>query len=436
MTKPVNTIILAAGKGTRMQSSLPKVLQPLSDKPLLEHVLLAAQQVSQQTYTVVGFEAETVKKAFADKQTKWVHQDKQLGTGHAVLQALKHIQTPSVALVLYGDVPLIKTKTLKKLIKKAQENTLALLSVELKNPTGYGRIIRKNNKIVAIVEHKDATEAQKKITEVNTGILALDSELLNQYLQNIQPNNAQGELYLTDVIELATQAGLDISSLLAVDEFEVFGVNDKQQLGELERVFQLRQAQQMMRQGLQIRDAHRFDCRGLLTFGKDCEIDINTVFIGNVTLGDGVKILPNCVIENAQICSHAVIGPFARIRPESVIGEKVKIGNFVGVKKSTIGAQSKVSHLSYIGDSTIGKKVNIGAGVITCNYDGVNKHQTTIEDNVFIGSSSQLIAPITLKEGSTIGAGSTLTKDTPKNTLTLSRNRQISLKNWKKPTRD
>jgi bifunctional UDP-N-acetylglucosamine pyrophosphorylase/glucosamine-1-phosphate N-acetyltransferase len=430
--KTINTVVLAAGKGTRMHSKKPKVLQILSDKTLLQHVLHSASQVCDKTIVVYGFEGEAVKKSIFS-EVVWVEQAQQLGTGHAVTQALKEISDDTTTLILYGDVPLIQPATLKNLLEKSFETGVALLSVVLKNPTGYGRVIRKNHKVQAIVEQKDANQGQLEIHEVNTGIMAVDSVLLKKYLSMVDANNAQGEFYLTDIIALAVKDKKTIGSVVVANEYEVMGVNDKSQLATLERFFQKNQAEKFMQCGLSIKDPSRFDCRGTLSFGMDCEVDINTVFIGKVVLGAGVKILPNCVIENATIQDNAIVGPFARIRPGTIVGMGAKIGNFVEVKKSTIGDGSKVSHLSYIGDASIGAGVNIGAGVITCNYDGVNKHQTLIEDNAFIGSSSQLVAPIKVGENSTIGAGSTITKDVAKAVLSLSRAKQTTLPNWQKP---
>ncbi len=448
--KNVNAIILAAGKGTHMNSAKPKVLQTLSNKTLLEHVLTQAQAFCAQAYVVVGFGANQVRQAIGDNAVLWVEQREQLGTGHAVQQAMPQIDDDSISLVLYGDVPLIQQQTLTSLVAQAQKTGVALLSVMLDNPTGYGRVIRKNKQIQAIVEQKDANAEQLACCEVNTGIMALDSDLLKRYLGNLKPNNAQGELYLTDVIEMAVKDGKTIASVVAKDDSEVAGVNDKKQLAELERTLQQNQANQFMQQGLTLKDPARFDCRGSLSFGQDCEIDVNVLIEGEVSLGnnasiapnciikntcigDNVSILPNSVIENAVIGNGASIGPFARIRPEANIGENAKIGNFVEVKKSSVGKGSKISHLSYIGDSKIGENVNIGAGVITCNYDGVNKHQTTIEDGAFVGSDTQLVAPVKIGKNATIGAGSTITKDAPEDRLSLSRTKQTTLKDWKRP---
>lgn len=448
----IHGIILAAGKGTRMNSSKPKVLQILSDKTLLEHVLTQAQQLCSKVHVVYGFGGNQVRQTINDDSINWAEQTEQLGTGHAVAQAMPDIDNDSISLVLYGDVPLIKQSTLNDLIKQAQQSGVGLLSVILDNPTGYGRIIRNNNQIQAIVEQKDANAEQLEICEVNTGIMAVNSGLLKTYLNGLDSNNAQGELYLTDIIAMAVNDGKTIASVITDNEFEVAGVNDKVQLAELERTLQQNQATQFMQQGLMLKDPARFDCRGSLSFGQDCEIDVNVVIEGDVTLGnntiispnciikntkigDNVVILPNSVIEDAIIGNGASIGPFARIRPEADIGENAKIGNFVEVKKSTIGKGSKVSHLSYVGDTTMGADVNIGAGVITCNYDGANKHQTTIEDGAFVGSDTQLIAPVTIGKNATVGAGSTITKDVPEDQLGLSRAKQTTLKNWQRPTK-
>lgn len=448
----IHGIILAAGKGTRMNSSKPKVLQTLSNKTLLAHVLAQAQQLCSQVHVVYGFGGEQVQQAINDDNINWVEQAQQLGTGHAVAQAMPDINDDSISLVLYGDVPLIAQSTLENLIVQAQKSGVALLSVILNNPTGYGRIIRQEGQIQAIVEQKDANDAQLEICEVNTGIMAVNSGLLKTYLGGLDTNNAQGELYLTDIIAMAVDDGKTISSVITDNEFEVAGVNDKAQLAELERVFQLNQATNYMQLGLSLKDPNRFDCRGHLNFGKDCEIDVNVVIEGDVTLGnnttiapnciikntkigENVSILPNSVIENAIISNGACIGPFARIRPEANIGENARIGNFVEVKKSTIGTGSKVSHLSYVGDTIMGENVNIGAGVITCNYDGANKHQTHIGNDVFVGSDTQLIAPVSIGDGANIGAGSTIAKDAPEHQLTLSRAKQLTLKSWKRPVK-
>lgn len=449
----IHGIILAAGKGSRMHSSKPKVLHKIAHLTLLEHVLAQAKQTCQHIHVVYGHGAEQVKKSLDDDKLNWVLQKQQLGTGHAVEQAMPDIDDQSISVILYGDVPLIQKQTLAKLIDESVKTGFALITVKLDNPSGYGRIIRNaENQITAIVEHKDANEEQLKVSEVNTGIMAINTALLKKYLSQLDSNNSQGELYLTDTIEMAVSDGVDVSSVEAENEFEVAGVNDKKQLAELERIMQKNMADKMMAEGLTIKDPNRFDCRGELSFGQDCEVDINVIIEGEVTLGnevsigpncyiknstigEGVQILPNSVIEGAFIDDGATIGPFARVRPEAKIGKGAKIGNFVEVKKSTIGAGSKVSHLSYVGDTTMGDNVNIGAGVITCNYDGVNKHQTEIGDDVFVGSDTQLIAPVNVGDGANIGAGSTITKDVPENQLTLSRAKQTTLKNWKRPVK-
>ena len=448
----IHAIILAAGKGTRMNSSKPKVLQTLADNTLLGHVLKQAKLISQKIHVVYGFGGAQVQQTINDSHINWVEQKQQLGTGHAVQQATPHIEDDSISLILYGDVPLIQRATLERLIDACKTSGVALLSVILENPTGYGRIIRNNNIIQAIVEQKDASAEQLKVCEVNTGIMAVETTLLKKYLNNLDTNNAQGELYLTDIIESAVNDGKTIASVITTDEFEVAGVNDKTQLAELERIYQQQQAIKYMQLGLSLKDPSRFDCRGELSFGQDCEIDFNTLIEGVVKLGNNTTIAPNCciknakigdnvtilansVIEDAVIGSGASIGPFARIRPQANIGENAKIGNFVEVKKSTIGKGSKVSHLSYVGDSMVGKDVNIGAGVITCNYDGVNKHQTIIGDGAFIGSDSQLVAPITIGKNATIGAGSTITSSAPEGQLTLSRSKQRPFPSWKRPVK-
>ena len=450
----LTTIILAAGKGTRMRSQLPKILHSIGHKSLLHHVYdLSVAMENNTIHIVIGHGAELVKKTLADFACLWIEQPQQLGTGHAVQQVSNQIDDNSMVLILYGDVPLLQVETLKKLLGKINEKTLALLTVNLQNPTGYGRIVRNDlGKVLRIVEEKDATEIEKKITEGNTGILAVQGKALKKWLSQLGNNNAQGEYYLTDIIAFAVADGFEIATSSPANEDEVLGVNDKLQLAHLERVYQLQQAQNLMRQGLTLRDPSRFDLRGLLEVGQDVEIDVNVIFEGenrignnvkigancyikNATIGDDVIILSNCVIDTAVIGANSRIGPFARLRPETVLATDTHIGNFVEIKKSIIGQGSKVNHLSYIGDSLVGKKVNIGAGTITCNYDGVNKFQTIIEDGAFIGSDTQLVAPVTVGKNATIGAGSTITKDTPDNQLTLSRSKQMSLENWQRPVK-
>ena len=450
----LTTIILAAGKGTRMRSELPKVLQLIGHKPLLRHVYdLSAELENNTIHVVIGHGSEQVKKTLADLSVNWIEQTQQLGTGHAVQQVKNQLDDNSTVLILYGDVPLLQVETLQLLLSKTNEKTLALLTVNLANPKGYGRIVRDDSgKVLRIVEEKDANVTEKEITEVNTGILAVKGVALKKWLSQLNNNNAQGEYYLTDIIALAVADDFEITTTSPQTEDEVLGVNDKLQLAHLERVYQLQQAQNLMRQGVTLRDPNRFDLRGLLEVGQDVEIDINVIFEGenrlgnnvkigancsikNATIGDNVIILPNCVIENAVVGANSRIGPFARLRPETILATDTHIGNFVEIKKSIIGQGSKINHLSYIGDSLIGKKVNIGAGTITCNYDGANKFQTIIEDGAFIGSDTQLVAPVTIGKNATIGAGSTITKDTPGNQLTLSRSKQMSLEGWQRPVK-
>ncbi len=451
----LTTVILAAGKGTRMRSQLPKILHFIGHKSLLRHVYDSSVNLNNNAiHVVIGHGAEQVKKTLANLSVNWIEQTQQLGTGHAVQQVSNQIDDNSMVLILYGDVPLLQAETLKALLGKTNEKTLSLLTVNLKNPTGYGRIVRNDSgKVLRIVEEKDASSTEKIIAEVNTGILAVQGASLKKWLSQLNNNNAQGEYYLTDIIALAVEDGFDIATTAPQNEDEVLGVNDKLQLAHLERVYQLQQAQNLMREGVSLRDPKRFDLRGeIIELGQDVEIDVNVIFEGenrignnvkigancsikNATIGDDVIILANCVIENAVIGANSRIGPFARLRPETVLATETHIGNFVEIKKSTIGQGSKVNHLSYIGDSLIGKKVNIGAGTITCNYDGVNKFQTIIEDGAFIGSDTQLVAPVTIGKNATIGAGSTITKDAPDNQLTLSRSKQMSMEGWQRPVK-
>lgn len=454
MSSDLHIIILAAGQGTRMKSALPKVLHSIAHKPLLGHVLDVAKELQAgSTHVVYGHGGEQVKTALEHYNVKWVLQAEQLGTGHAVEQAVPDIADDQTVLILYGDVPLIEKQTLERLIGAAANNALGLLTAKLDDPTGYGRIIRNNaGQVIKIVEQKDATEEQKQVNEINTGMLALSSTKLKGWLNQLENNNAQGEYYLTDVIGMAAIEGITINTVNPASLKEIEGVNNKLQLAELERAYQMDQARKLMEQGVTLRDPARFDLRGELQVGKDVTIDVNVVIEGKVKLGDGVDIAannvikdasigngvsiqPNCVIESAVIGDNCVIGPFARVRPETVLANGAKIGNFVEIKKSTIGEGSKVNHLSYIGDTTMGKDVNIGAGTITCNYDGANKHQTVIGDNAFIGSDSQLVAPVEIGEGATIGAGSTITHDAPKAELTLSRAPQKTRPGWKRPVK-
>ncbi len=446
----IDAIILAAGQGTRMKSNKVKVLHQLGGKSLLQHVVDAINPLSTSINIVIGNDAELVKNSIDNHSINWVIQKKQLGTGHAVQQVKTGFNDKSICIILYGDVPFISTNTIKSLIAQSQSTGFSLLSVILDNPSGYGRIVRDKNKVIqAIIEHKDADDDKQKINEINTGIMAIKGSLLNKYISQLEPNNKQGELYLTDIVEIAVSDNVTISSLVCDNVSEVMGINNKNQLAEAERIYQQKQAKDLMSKGLTIKDPSRFDCRGNLIFGKDCSVDVNVVFEGENELGKNVLIAPNCIIKNAKIGDHAeikansiiensiigshtTVGPFARIRPETEVGNYAKIGNFVEVKKSTIGDKSKVPHLSYVGDSSIGQDVNISAGVITCNYDGANKHQTVIEDGAFIGSDTQLIAPITVGKNATIGAGSTITQNAPSEKLTLSRKKQETVDHWKR----
>ena len=449
----LNIVILAAGKGTRMYSNTPKVLHKLAGQPLLQHVINAAKQLKADKIIVVyGFGGDAVPQAFTHEQITWVEQKEQLGTGHAMLQAAPYLDGDANTLILLGDVPLVSIENCQQLISKTQ--ALGLLTVNKANPTGYGRIVRDASGVVqAIVEHKDASDAQRQINEVNTGMMAVNNGHLKQWLSQLNNQNAQGEYYLTDIVAMAVKQGLTVASEITNDEASVEGVNSKPDLAALERVYQKRNADKLLLAGVTLADPARIDVRGTLTVGKDVEIDVGCVFEGEVYLGDGVKMGPYCVLKNtsieaganiaafthaesAQIGPHSKIGPYARLRPGADLSEQVHIGNFVEVKNVTIGKGSKVNHLSYVGDAKIGANVNIGAGTITCNYDGANKYQTIIEDDVFVGSDTQLVAPVTLGKGATIAAGSTITKDAPADQLTFCRAKdQKSIPNWKRPVK-
>ena len=449
----MNVVILAAGQGKRMHSDLPKVLHQLAGMPLLAHVITAARALKPTRIVVVyGHGGERVREAFAaDADVAWVRQEPQLGTGHAVMQAVPLLDDTAPTLVLYGDVPLIRPVTLQRLIGAAGEG-VGLLTVELDDPDGYGRIVRSRGKVTRIVEHKDATDKQLEIREINTGIMVLPTARLKAWLTALKNNNAQKEYYLTDVIAAAVKSRVAVGTAGSDIDWETTGVNSKAQLAELERIYQFEVADMLMEKGVTLSDPSRIDVRGRLTFGRDVAIDINCVFEGDVTLGDGVTIGPQCVLKNVRVAAgtrieafchleDAVIGancrlgPYARIRPGSKLAEGVHIGNFTEVKNSDIGAGSKANHLSYIGDSTVGRNVNVGAGTITCNYDGANKHRTVIEDDVFIGSDTQLVAPVRVGRGATLGAGTTLTRDAPPDQLTLSRAKQVSIPGWKRPVK-
>ena len=446
-----NAIILAAGQGKRMKSQTSKVLHKVGNKYLLQHVVDVAKNHVEKMNIIVGHNSQSVKSAITESKINWVLQEKQLGTGHAVKQAIPFIEENSICLILYADVPLLQSKTIEELLKKARTTGFSLLSVVLNDPFGYGRIIRDTNGLIkSIVEQKDASETDLKIKEINTGIMALKGSLLKKYLNELKTNNAQGEFYLTDIVEIAVKDNVNIASFICESADEVMGINDKKQLSQAERLYQMKQAENFMSSGLTLMDPSRFDCRGNLKFGDDCTIDINVVFEGDNVLGNNVLITPNCIIKDSKIGDNAVIlpnsiienstigsstsiGPFARIRPDTTIGNHSKVGNFVEIKKSSVSNNSKISHLSYVGDSKIGSDVNIGAGVITCNYDGSNKHQTEIKDGAFIGSNSQLVAPVSIGKNATIGAGSTITQNAPDNKLTVSRNKQSTIDKWKRP---
>jgi bifunctional UDP-N-acetylglucosamine pyrophosphorylase/glucosamine-1-phosphate N-acetyltransferase len=447
-----DVVILAAGQGSRMKSALPKVMHKLAGKAMVQHVVDSACALAPEAlHLVIGHEGEQVEQAMAGQSLNFVWQREQLGTGHAVAQAMPAIGQDSVVLVLYGDVPLTRPETLEQLVKIAAQGDLGLLTVTLEDPTGYGRIVRNAvGDVVAIVEHKDASEQQKLIREVNTGILALPSAALHEWLPRLSANNAQGEYYLTDVIAMAAEEGMRVRAIQPDAEQEVQGVNNRQQLAQLERWYQQQQAEALMAEGVTLADPARVDVRGELKAGRDVLIDINCVFEGKVVLGEGVEVGPNCLIRNAVIGAgcrieanslidgatvgdNAQIGPFARLRPGTELAQGGKIGNFVETKKARIGAGSKINHLTYIGDAEIGCEVNVGAGTITCNYDGVNKSLTRIGDGAFIGSNSSLVAPVEIGAGATVGAGSTVTKVVADNQLAVARGKQINLDNWARP---
>lgn len=464
----MNVVILAAGMGKRMHSDLPKVLHPLAGKPMLGHVIASARALQPKRLIVIhGHGGEAVQRAFPDTDLHWAPQIPQLGTGHAVMQATAMLDDAYPTLILYGDVPLTSVSTLQRLIEAAagggHGEALAILTVTLPDATGYGRIVRAQGtssdashgtagRILCIVEHKDASESERLINEVNTGIMVAPTARLKKWLAALSNDNAQGEYYLTDIVAMACNDDVLVTSAQPDDEWETLGVNSKSQLAALERQYQCLQAEELMTRGATLADPARIDIRGELAIGRDVSIDVNCVFEGTVSLGDRVRIAANCVLRNVQIAadthveafSHldgasigpgSHIGPFARLRPGAVLADGTHIGNFVEVKNSSIGSGSKANHLSYIGDATVGARVNVGAGVITCNYDGANKHRTVIGDDVFIGSDTQLVAPITVGDFATIGAGTTLTKDAPANELTLSRAKQVSFAGWKRPVK-
>jgi len=448
---PLDVIVLAAGQGKRMRSDLPKVLHPIGGRPLLGHVLDTARALKpRKTVVVHGHGAEKVRSAFAQAPVEWVLQSEQLGTGHAVQQAMAHVKGDGDILILYGDVPLVQARSLERLIEAARDG-VAVMTTEVEQPKGYGRIVRNaSGGVERIVEEKDASSAERSIREINAGFMALHAKRLNGWLGKINNRNAQKEYYLTDVVTLAVNEGVRVHGVKVDDPMEVAGVNSKVELAAVERAFQAQQARRLMEAGVSLADPARIDVRGELDCERDVTIDVNCVFEGRVRLGEGVRIGPNCVLRNvsvgagsevlafshldeSEVGERCRVGPYARLRPGTSLAEDVHVGNFVEVKASRLGAQSKANHLSYIGDSQLGERVNVGAGTITCNYDGVSKNRTVIEDDCFIGSDTTLVAPVRIARGSYIGAGSTITKDTPAGQLTLARGRQVSVPSWKPP---
>lgn len=446
-----SVVILAAGKGTRMKSSLPKVLHPIGGKPMVQHTIDTVNSLgATNIHLVYGHGREQLQEKLSHNQLSWCLQDQQLGTGHAVQQAAPHIQDDEDVLILVGDAPLIKQSTLQQLIEVKNQADLALLTVELEDPTGMGRIIRQGDQVAAIVEHKDATEQQRQIKEINTGMMIMGGKDLKRWLSALNNNNAQGEYYLTDVIEMAAKEGKSIHAAQPASPFEVEGINNRAQLAMIERAYQQEQAQNIMMQGVSLLDPNRFDLRGELQVGQDISIDVNVVVEGKVTIGSNVSIGANCILIDCTIADGAIIhansiieqatvgedcsvGPFARLRPGTVMKQQSRVGNFVEMKKTTLGKGSKANHLSYLGDTEVGEGANIGAGTITCNYDGVNKFKTVIGDGAFIGSNSSLVAPANIGVNATVGAGSVVTKDVADNELAIARSRQKNLNNWQRP---
>ena len=452
MSRAIDIVVLAAGRGSRMRSDKPKVLHRLAGRPMIEHVLAATQGFDNaRTVVVSGHGADQLETALAGYPVSFARQQQQRGTADAVATTLNQLREQSIVLVLYGDVPLIEADTLHNLISQVNSEQMALLTVTLENPAGYGRILRDSAAaVVGIVEQKDATEEQQRIAEVNTGVMAIESGQLRQLLPRIGCDNAQGEYYLTDLIELAVASGLSVAVTQPQTASEVEGVNDRSQLAQLERIYQRRQASQLLAAGASLADPDRYDQRGTVTLGEDVFIDINVLLEGNNQIGSNVTIGPHChlidavigdnvtikshtVIEQSQIGAGCVVGPFARLRPGTQLSEECKIGNFVETKKAVLGAGSKINHLSYVGDATLGRGVNVGAGTITCNYDGVNKHQTVIGDGAFIGSNTALVAPLSIGAGATVGAGSTIARDVEADKLALTRAKQLTVPGWKKP---
>jgi bifunctional UDP-N-acetylglucosamine pyrophosphorylase/glucosamine-1-phosphate N-acetyltransferase len=447
----VSIIILAAGQGKRMHSPLPKVLQPLAGKPLLQHVIDTSQEVGADDVCVVyGHGGDAVPAAFEGTKLRWALQAEQLGTGHAVQQAMPDTPDGNQVLILYGDVPLLRAETLRRMLEVCGDDDVAILTVDMGDPFGYGRIIRRDDSVIRSVEEKDATDAEREIKEINSGVMSCPARKLRDWLERLDNDNSQGEYYLTDVIRFAVDDGCTVHGVKAESWVEVMGINDKKQLAEAERALQARLVDELMAQGVGFADPARVDIRGELKCGKDVYIDANALFEGNVTLGDNVRIEsnnvvrdselgngtvvhPNCHMEGATIGAGCEIGPFSRLRPGAELADRVKVGNFVEIKKSKVASGSKINHLTYIGDTDIGRNVNVGAGTITCNYDGANKYRTTIGDNAFIGSGVELVAPIDVGEGATIGAGSTISKSAPADKLTLERAKQVTVSSWQRP---
>ncbi|GIU25441.1 bifunctional protein GlmU [Shewanella colwelliana] len=449
----LNVVILAAGKGTRMRSDLPKVLHPIAHKSMVQHVIDTAHQVGSDAIQLVyGYGADKLQANLGEQQLNWVLQAEQLGTGHAVAQANTHIADDDTVLILYGDVPLIQASTLEALLSAREANGLAILTVNLPNPTGYGRIVREAGKVIGIIEQKDANADQLTINEINTGIMAAPGKQLKEWLGQLSSDNAQGEYYLTDIVAMAHRDGVAITTAQPQSAIEVEGANNRVQLAQLERAYQARAAEKLMLEGANLRDPARIDIRGDVSVGMDVMVDVNVIFQGKVTIGnnvtigagailidceigDNAEIKPYSIVENAKVGVKASAGPFARLRPGAELKRDAHIGNFVEMKKAVLGEGSKAGHLAYIGDAQIGAGVNIGAGTITCNYDGANKHLTVIEDNVFVGSDTQLVAPVTIGKGATLGAGSTITRDVAADELVITRVKQRHLSGWARPVK-
>ena len=446
-----SVIILAAGKGTRMRSHLPKVLQPLAGRPLLGHVIETAKKLqAENIITIYGHGGQLVQDAFVEEKIQWVEQAEQLGTGHAVQMTLPVLPKEGISLILYGDVPLVRQQTLEQLLEASRETGIGMITLTVDKPAGYGRIVRESGKIQAIVEHKDASDEQRLINEINTGIYCVSNAKLHQWLPQLSNDNVQGEYYLTDIVAMAVADGLEIASIQPELAFEVEGINDRLQLSALERDFQQQQAKDLMQQGVHLIDPSRFDLRGTLKAGQDVRIDINVIIEGDCELGDfveigagcvlkntkiaaGTKVQPYSVFENALVGENTQIGPFARLRPGAKLGNDVHIGNFVEVKNTSIGTGSKANHFTYLGDAEVGENSNIGAGTITCNYDGANKHKTIIGNEAFVGSNSSLVAPVRIGNGATVGAGSVITRDVEDYSLAFERAKQLSKENYQRP---